>query len=140
LKKSFIVRAIYAERVYAFHADERDTILLDNLPKNGKELQDFYNSVDCNRNLLKPVIHVDAIAVSFNAYFIDASRAVVRHPEYMQQFVRMYTQFNSRPVDNVDLDEQICPVGVYVYMHRRSELLAALPTAKDMPHRYNDCP
>ena len=140
LKKTFITRAIYAERLYAFNVAERDTNLLDNLPTNGQQLQDFYDSADCPRNLAKPVSHADAIAVSFGAYFIDASRAVVRHPEYMQQFVRMYTQFNSTPTDNVDLSEQICPIGVYVYLHRRTELLAALPTGQYMPHKYEDCP
>ena len=134
------MRSIYAERLYAFHADQRDTSLLDSLPKNGNELQAFYNSVDCDRDLKKKVTHMDALAASFEAYFIDASRAVVRHPEYMRQFVRMYTQFNSTPVDNVDLDEQICTTGVYVYLHRKTELLAAMPSAKDMPHTYNGCP
>jgi hypothetical protein len=144
LEKGFVERAIYAERLYAFQAEDRDSILLDNLPKNGKELQDFYKSVDCARDLPHPVAHIEALAASFSAYFIDASRAVVRRPEYMQQFVRMYTQFNSTPVDNVDLSEQICPIGVYVYLHRKAELLAALPAAKatpkDIPHKYDECP
>ena len=144
LKKSFVVRAIYAERLYAFKADQRDTILLDNLPRNGQELRDLYDSVDCAHNLLRPVTNIDAIAISFNAYFIDALRAVVRHPEYMQQFVRMFTQFNSTSDSNVELDEQLCPLGVYVYLHRRAQLLAALPIVKAnpkyIPHKYNDCP
>jgi hypothetical protein len=144
LKKTFIVRAIYAERLYAFHADERDTVLLDNLPTNGQELQNFYQAVDCARGLDKPVTDIAALAASFSAYFIDASRAVVRHPEYMTQFVRMSTQFNSTPADNVDLDEQVCSNIVYVYTHRRDEFLAALPAAKanpkHIPHQYKDCP
>lgn len=143
LEKSFTVRAIYAERLYAFQTDQRDTTLLNNLPKNGQELQSFYYAIDCAHSLPKPVAHLDALAASFNLYFVDCAQAVVRHPEFMRQFVQMYTQFHATPV-NTDLAQQICPIGVYVYLHSRDQLLAALPAAhaapKDIPHTYDACP
>ena len=60
---------------YAFHTADRDTTLLDSLPSNGQQLQDFYQSTDCADDLQKPVTHMPALSTaSFRAYFIDAFR------------------------------------------------------------------
>ncbi|MGA3046382.1 MAG: hypothetical protein ABSD67_07140 [Terracidiphilus sp.] len=143
LVKSSVVEAIYAERLYAFNASDRDLTLLRSLPKNGEELQRFYNVTDCAHDV-EGAARLTALQTSFGNYFIDASKAVVRHPQFMVQFVRVYTQFNSTPVDNVDLSEQMCPIGAYVYLHRRSELLSAVAkigaNPNLIPHKSDECP
>jgi hypothetical protein len=143
LVKSSVIGAIYAERLYAFNAADRDLTLLRSLPKTGKELQSFYSVTDCAHDL-EGATRLTALQTSFGNYFVDASKAVVRHPEFMVQFVRVYTQFNSTPVDNVDLSEQICSTGAYVYLHRRSELLSAVAkigaNPNLIPHKSDECP
>ena len=143
LVKSFVVTAIHAERLYSFNAAHRDLTLLRSLPKTGEELQSFYNAADCAQGL-EGTTSLTALQKSFNNYFVDASRAVVRHPEFMVQFVRVYTQFNSTPVDNVDLSEQICSTAAYVYSRRKAELLAAVQKTGAnpslIPHKSDECP
>jgi hypothetical protein len=123
----FPARAVYAVLRCKLRIANCDVGLLSALPKNGKEMEEFYDRQGANEQY-------PLVSRSFSDFYAFAAKAVVRHPEYLPSFLTVISEFNSKPVDNVDERTQLCEAARYMYARRPSEYTKAV-TRIAVPYR-----
>jgi hypothetical protein len=115
----FSARAVYAVLRYKLGMANSDLTLLAALPKNGEEMEEFYDRQGANGKY-------PLVSRSFSDFYTFAAKAVVRHPEYLPSFLIVVSEFNSTPVDNADEWTDLCEAAHYIYVHRPSEYMRAV--------------
>ena len=105
--KDFPHRAVHAAVHFKLRGANSDTILINALPSNGKEMEALYDAQGTRQG------QDMAVTDAYSTFYSAVSHALLRRPEQLPQFLRMIHAFHY--VDNVDEWPWLCELASKVY-------------------------